>query len=168
MADTATKYIGLYAKALSAAAVAGFGAYATALQDGPGVTGAEGIGIVIAVLLSLGAVWAVPNVPSVVAGYGKALAGALIAGLTVVGTGWLDGSVSQVEIVNAIIAFIVGLGLVAGVSNAAESDPTDAKGSLIPVTQGEKQAYVNESSYAPVGDVEKGEQEAVVLVDPRD
>lgn len=49
--------------------------------------------------------------------YAKALASALIAGLTGIATGLADGGLSAQEYVYAAIAFLVGLGLVAAVPN---------------------------------------------------
>lgn len=52
-----------YAKAVTAALVAGLGALATALDDSA-VSAQEGVTVAIALLVALGAVWAVPNRPS--------------------------------------------------------------------------------------------------------
>lgn len=135
----AIKYIGLYAKAFSAAALAGFGAYVSAVQDGPGVTGSELLGIIIAVLVSLGAVAAVPNLPAGVAKYLKAGTGAAVAFLSAVAVGWLDGSISAAEWYAAAFAGLSALGLVGIVSNAAESDPVDVDTKkLVGVTRAQK------------------------------
>ncbi|KXK61947.1 hypothetical protein AWW66_10930 [Micromonospora rosaria] len=52
-----------YAKAITGAAVAGLTALGTALTDGQ-VTPAEWVGVAIATLGALGAIWAVPNAPA--------------------------------------------------------------------------------------------------------
>ena len=49
-----------YAKAVTAAVVAGLTALSTSLDDGA-LTAQEGVGVAIAFLVGLGAVWAVPN-----------------------------------------------------------------------------------------------------------
>lgn len=54
------KKIAPYAKAVTAAVIAGLTALVTALDDGS-VTAQEGVIIVIALLTALGAVWAIPN-----------------------------------------------------------------------------------------------------------
>lgn len=51
----------------------------------------------------------------------KAIIGALIAGLTAIGTGLTDGGVSAQEWVAALVAFLVALGGIYAVPNA----PTD-------------------------------------------
>lgn len=51
-----------YAKAIVGALVAGLTAYGTALADGAVVPG-EWVGVAVATLGALGAVWAVPNRP---------------------------------------------------------------------------------------------------------
>lgn len=53
-----------YAKALVGAALAGLTALGTALADGEGVTGLEGVGIVVAIVATFGTVFGVPNTPS--------------------------------------------------------------------------------------------------------
>lgn len=50
-----------YAKAITGAVITGL-ASLQAAWDG-GVTGTEGIGVAIATLVALGAVWAIPNKP---------------------------------------------------------------------------------------------------------
>ncbi len=54
------KKIAPYAKAITAAVIAGLTALVTALDDGS-VTAQEGVIIAIALLTALGAVWAIPN-----------------------------------------------------------------------------------------------------------
>lgn len=54
------KKIAPYAKAVTAAVIAGLTALVTALDDGS-VTAQEGVIIAIALLTALGAVWAIPN-----------------------------------------------------------------------------------------------------------
>ena len=49
-----------YAKALIGALVAGLAALGTATADGT-VTGSEWVGVALAALVALGAVWATPN-----------------------------------------------------------------------------------------------------------
>lgn len=49
--------------------------------------------------------------------YAKALVGALVAGLTAVGTGLADGTMSGQEWLTAAVAFLIALGAVAGVPN---------------------------------------------------
>lgn len=68
--------------------------------------------------------------------YAKAIVGAVIAGLSALGTGLDDGNLSTQEIVTAIIACLVALGVVFGVPNGqatsevepahkADDDPAD-------------------------------------------
>ena len=139
------KYVGLYAKALAAAAVAGLGAYSTAIQDGSGLSASEVVGLIITVLVAAGAVWAVPNIPDGVRVYGKMFVGAIVAGLGTLGTGFTDGSLSQVEVISAVVAFIVALGLVGVTSNAASSDLVDPDTKkILPVTSETKYELYNE------------------------
>ena len=56
--------------------------------------------------------------------YAKALIGALIAGLTAIGTALTDGGVSPAEWVAAAVAFLVALGGVYAIPNA---EPTVTK-----------------------------------------
>lgn len=139
-------YIGLYAKAASAAVVAAFGAYVAAVQDGPGVTGAEALGIVLAFVVGAGAVWAVPNLPVGVAQYLKAGVAALVAVLSALILGWADGSISISEWYAALVAGLGALGLVATVPNAAESDPVSVDTNrLVGVTRAQKANIVTGS-----------------------
>jgi hypothetical protein len=68
----------------------------------------------------------IPATPAWIATYGKAVFAGLAGAGSVIGTGLVDGSLDQVEIVTAIIAFCVASGLTGAVSNAASSDPVDA------------------------------------------
>src|SRR5439155_1051762 len=100
-----TATIGLYTKAIGSLVVTGLTAYITAASDGH-VTSTDWITIVIAVLAALGVVWAIPSTPAWLNRFGKAIAAALIAGLTSVVIGLQDdGGLSQVEGITAIIAF---------------------------------------------------------------
>lgn len=142
---TGSERLGLYGKAFSGAVVAGLGAYSTALGDGPAglqhVTPAEWIAIVLSFLASFGVVWAIPQTPAVFAKYGKLIfAGIAAAGSSLI-TGLLDGSLSQTEIITAIIAFSLASGLTGAVSNAASSDPV-RDGKLVPVSTGAKEDLV--------------------------
>lgn len=55
--------------------------------------------------------------------YAKAIAGALIAALSVLATALADGSVTSGEWIKTAIAFIVGLAAVYVVPNAAKNQP---------------------------------------------
>lgn len=52
-----------------------------------------------------------------IAPYAKAVVGALVAGLSAIATSLDDNGLSAQEIVTAVIAFLVGLGVVYGVPN---------------------------------------------------
>ena len=137
-----TSTIGLYTKALGTLVVTGLTAYITALAD-DSVNTQEWITIAIAVLVGTGVVWAVPSTPEVYRKYGKASAGALVAGLASVAVGLTDGGgLSQAEIVTAIVALITALGVVSISPNAASSDPVNAQGRIVPVSLSDKQALV--------------------------
>ncbi|OYO16649.1 hypothetical protein CGZ93_17975 [Enemella dayhoffiae] len=111
--------IGLYAKAIVGAVLAGLAATVTALDDGT-ITGPEWLTITITVLVGLGAVWAIPNAPRWVAGYGKAAASGLVAALGSLATAWPDG-ITQAEAITAAIALLTNLGVTWAVPNAPTS-----------------------------------------------
>lgn len=140
--------IGIYVKALATLVVTGLTAYIAAAADGS-VTAVEWVTIAIAVVVATGVVWAIPSTPKWFQSYGKAFAGALVAGLSSLAVGLSDGdpdgavgSLSQAEIITAIVAFIVALGLVAAAPNAASSDPTGVDGRIVPVSYATKQGLV--------------------------
>lgn len=124
--------IGLYAKAITATVVALLTATNGALSDGA-ITPVEWSVIAGAGLLALGAVWAVPNTPALVASYGKAGTAGLVAGAAAFGTGIADGTMTPSDWILVILAVIGGTGLIAVVPNAASSDPTDAAGKPVPI-----------------------------------
>ncbi|MGH3503874.1 MAG: hypothetical protein ACRDQA_23710 [Nocardioidaceae bacterium] len=115
--------IGLYAKAGAGVVVAGLGATVTALDDGL-ITGPEWVGIVVTVLVALGAVWAVPNLPGRVRRYAKAITAGLIAGLGSIATSLTGGSVDAAASLTAVGALIVGAGLTGVAPNAPASVAT--------------------------------------------
>ncbi|MFW6598108.1 hypothetical protein ACQBAU_16380 [Propionibacteriaceae bacterium Y2011] len=134
--------IGLYAKAIAGAVVAGLTAATTALADGT-ITLVEWMVIAGAFLAAAAAVWAVPTLPEGVARYGKIATSALIALAGSLGTGLADGALSSQEIITAVIALLVGSGLVASVPNAAGDDPADpVTRKLVPVSTATKAALV--------------------------
>lgn len=159
--DSTRKYAGLYAKALAGAAVAGLSAYSVAVQDGSGITASEALVIVGTVLVALGGIFLIPNVPEGVRVYGKAILGAVIALVGTLGTGLTDGGLSQVEVVGAIIAFIVALGLVGVTSNAASSDPVTPKGKVVPIPSEVKYNLYREQKAAS-GVITEAESQVVV------
>lgn len=157
MVDSTKTYVGLYAKAIAGAAVAGLGSYSAAIQDGSGVSGSEWLALAVTVLVAAGAVWAVPNIPASVASYGKAFVGAAVAVLGTLGTSWTDGSLTQIEVISAIVAGIVALGLVSATSNAAESDPVVNK-KLVGVSTRSKRRLVEAPAVGPNPDIVVGEE----------
>lgn len=112
--------IGLYAKAIAGAAVAGLTAALTALEDGT-ITGPEWAGIVATTLVGLAAVWAVPNLPAGIARYGKAGTAAVVAGLGAAGTALTGGALTTADWIMIAIAVITSTGLVYTVPNADRS-----------------------------------------------
>jgi len=114
--------VGLIAKAIIAAAVSAASAAVTALQNGH-IDVQEWIVIALAFVVGLGAVWAVPNLPTGIARYGKAITAAVLAGLSAYATaattgGWIP---STDELIVIIIALLSGAGLVAAAPNAPVS-----------------------------------------------
>lgn len=113
--------VGVYAKAAAGVVVAGLGAAITALEDGR-ISGAEWIAIVVAALVALGAVWAIPSLPDTVRRYGKEGAAGVIAGLGVIATALTGGGVTAADILTAIGALIVGSGLTGVTPNARTTE----------------------------------------------
>jgi hypothetical protein len=130
--------VGLYSKAIASAVSAGLTVAVTSLTDGT-ISPVEWTVISSSFLGSASLVWLVPNTPKILASYGKAGTSALVAVAGALGTGFTDGGgLSSAEIVGVLLAFLTGLGLVATVPNAAESDPVNPKtGKLVPITDKE-------------------------------
>lgn len=112
--------IGAYTKAIAGALGAAGAAAITALQDGH-IDGLEWVAIAGAFFVALGAVWAIPNLPTGVARYGKAITAGLVAVAGVMGTALADGSVTQAEWIMLVLAF-VNAAQVAIFPNSVESD----------------------------------------------
>ena len=112
--------IGLITKAVLAAFVAASSSVITALQNGH-IDGLEWIAIASAFVVGLGAVFAIPNLPSGVAKYGKAIAAGIVAGLSAAATAYLNQDISPDEWVVIAVAVLTGLGLVAVAPNAPAS-----------------------------------------------
>lgn len=130
--------LGTYGKAIAAAVIALLSAYTTARADGAGVSLGEGFVIAAAFVVTFGGVWVVPNVPDKVRKYGKLITGVVLVVISSLGTAATDGSISQTEIINAIVALLGSLVVTGGVSNAAASDPVNAKGHVIPIPEAVK------------------------------
>jgi hypothetical protein len=111
------------AKAIAAALVALGSSLVIALDDGH-ISTAEGITGALAVLGSAGVVWYAMNGAG--ARYVKAVVGAMAAALTVLLVALDDNVITQQEWVSAIVAAIIGLGIVAAVPNAPPSRPKPA------------------------------------------
>jgi peptidoglycan/LPS O-acetylase OafA/YrhL len=126
--------IGLYAKAIVAAASAAATTAITALQDGE-LSTADWLTIIGAFVVALGAVFATPNIPEGVRVYGKAIVAFVAAAVASLTTSFIDGTgLSLQETLGALVAGLAALGLTYGVSNAAESDPIDPETrKIIPV-----------------------------------
>lgn len=107
------------AKAIVAALIAAGTSLATALDDG-GISTGEWITAALAILGSAGVVWYVANGPGFE--YAKAVVGALTAGLTSLLVAIEDDVLTQQEWVTAVVATLLGLGLVAAVPNAPPED----------------------------------------------
>lgn len=108
--------VGLYAKAVTGAVVAGLTSALAALDDGT-VTPPEWAGIIATVLVAAGAVWAVPNLNAGVARYGKAITGGLVAGLGAAGVALTDGAITAAEWVIIALAVLGDGGLTWTVPN---------------------------------------------------
>jgi hypothetical protein len=118
--------VGQYAKAIVGAVLAGGMAVITALEAGR-VEGVEWATVAGTLLLALGAVFAVPNMPDGVRRYGKAIVGGLVAAVGAAGTALVGGwPFSPDEWLAIVVALVSGLGLVAVTPNAALSDVTVA------------------------------------------
>lgn len=115
--------IGLYAKVLVAALVAGLNAYIAATPAG--VSATEWIATGITVIVALGVVWAIPLTPAWLATYGKALFGGLVAAGGSITPSLMDGSLTTDEVLKAIVAFILATGITGVAPNASASDPVD-------------------------------------------
>jgi hypothetical protein len=139
---------GLYAKAIGSIVVTGLTAYIAASADGS-VSATEWITIVIAIVAALVVIWAIPSTPVWLARGGKAIAAAVIAALSSIIIGLEDGGLSQAEIITAIVAFLTSLGLVAISPNAASSDPTDARGKIVPIDYQTKQTIAGNPGITP-------------------
>jgi hypothetical protein len=150
--------LGLYGKAFSGAVVSALTAYSTAYSDGGGVTTSEWIGVAVATIGSFGLIWAVPNTPRAVAKYGKLLAAGFAALGSSLIVGLLDGSLSQPEVITAVIAFGLASGLTGTVSNAASSDPSDANGHLVAIPEAVKDSMVEGTTLV----VRRGQEVALV------
>jgi hypothetical protein len=149
LSDPNGSTIGLYTKAIGSLVVTGLTAYITAAGDGD-ITTTDVIVIVVAVIAALGVVWAIPSTPLWLSRFGKAIAAALVAGLSSLIIGLQDGGgLNQVETITAIIAFLTALGLVGVSPNAASSDPTDARGRIVPIGYETKQTLAGNPGVAP-------------------
>lgn len=113
--------VGIYAKAIAGATVAGLTAALTALDDGT-ITAYEWTVITGTTIAALAGVWAVPNTPTGITRYGKAFTAAAVAGLGAVGAGIVDGAMTQADWVTVAIAVAGGLGVTYTVPNSAHSD----------------------------------------------
>ena len=114
--------LGLYAKAIGGAVAAAGAAAITALSDG-NITPTEWVTIAIAFCGSLGAVWAVPNMPAGVAKYAKMITGAIVAGLTSLATAYVSGNTLQTtDLLHIGLAVLGSLGIVYVTPNSAQSD----------------------------------------------
>jgi hypothetical protein len=115
--------IGLYAKALAGAAVAGLTAAITGLADGS-LSGYEWTVVAGAVLVALAGIFTADNVKWFK--YAKAVTAALIAAVGALGVALLDGGgVSSAELLGLLVALLGSGGLTAVVPNAVESDVTN-------------------------------------------
>lgn len=114
--------IGTYTKCIIAAVMAGVTAAITALNDNGNITLLEWVVVASAVVVTGGAVFAVPNVPASVRRYGKAIVAAVLAGLGSVAVALTDGGVSNAEWLTIALAVIGGLGPTYIAPNAALSD----------------------------------------------
>lgn len=114
--------IGLIAKAVIGAAVAAAGSVTAALQDGH-IELVEWVTIAASFLVAFAAVWAVPNLPTGVRSYGKAITAALVAGLGALATALTSGGwpPSADEWVVIVLALLSGAGLVYTAPNAPTS-----------------------------------------------
>lgn len=112
--------IGLYTKAILTALVSAMGAATTALQDGH-IDTQEWFTIVIGLLIGGGLVWAIPNLSSGVARYGKAITAAVVAFLSALAAALLDGVITPNEWIIIFGALITGSGLVSIAPNAEVS-----------------------------------------------
>lgn len=112
--------LGPYAKAISAAVVAGFTAAIGALADG-GISPVEWTVVAGSFLVALGGVFVADNVRWF--RYAKAVVAGLVAAVGALGVALTDGGgVSTAELITIAVALLSGLGLVSQVPNAEVSD----------------------------------------------
>lgn len=99
--------IGLYAKAVVAAAITALTTAQTALNDDGHITNIEWIAVAVSFVVALGAVRAIPNLPSGVARYGKAITAGIVAGLGSVAAALTDGGgITTQEWVAVVLAIV--------------------------------------------------------------
>lgn len=114
--------LGLYAKSVGAAVVAGLSSAIAALADGH-IDTSEWIVIATSVLVGLGAVWAMPEFPVSLAKYLKAMTSGLVSGLASFGTFAVNGHLpTQAEWITIAVAVVIGTGLVHVQKNAVQSE----------------------------------------------
>lgn len=113
--------LGLYAKAIGGAVIAGLSAAVAALTDGH-IDMLEWVTVASSVLAGLVAVWAVPEFPVSIAKYLKGITSGLISGLASFSAFAVNGHLpTQQEWITIAVAVAIGSGLVHVQKNAAES-----------------------------------------------
>lgn len=115
------KTLGLYAKAVGGAVIAGLSAVVAALADGH-IDPLEWATVAGAVLVGLGAVWVIPEFPVSVGKYLKAITSGLVSGLASFSAIAINGHLpTQQEWITIAVAVAIGSGLVHVTKNAAAS-----------------------------------------------